>query len=130
MKRPTNALVSEARRPALKRIALIRATETRHVGWDAYVNVRGNRYSVPSAYCGQMVTVRISLDDELVVYAGERCIAQHRLVAPEAGWQTVADHHLRLWAAVRVRCTPTRRWPMPALDSLFEALTRPPGGAV
>ena len=21
---------------------------------------------------------------------------------PEAGWQTVADHHLRLWAAVRV----------------------------
>ena len=39
--------------------------ETRHVGWDAYVNVRGNRYSVPSAYCGQMVTIRLSLDDEL-----------------------------------------------------------------
>ena len=44
--------------------------ETRHVGWDAYVNVRGNRYSVPSAYCGQMVTIRLSLDDELAVYAG------------------------------------------------------------
>ena len=26
--------------------------ETRQVGWDAYVNVRGNRYSVPSTYCG------------------------------------------------------------------------------
>ena len=41
--------------------------ETRHVGWDAYVNVRGNRYSVPSAYCGQMVTIRLSLDDELSI---------------------------------------------------------------
>ena len=39
--------------------------ETRQVGWDAYVNVRGNRYSVPSAYCGQRVTVHVSLDDDL-----------------------------------------------------------------
>ena len=96
----------ERERPALMPLPAHRFdtsyVETRHVGWDAYVNVRGNRYSVPSAYCGQMVTVRISLDDELVVYAGERCIARYRLVAPEAGWQTVADHHLRLWAAVRV----------------------------
>ena len=76
--------------------------ETRQVGWDAYVNVRGNRYSVPSASCGQMVTIHVSLDDDLAVYAGERCIARHRLVPAEAGWQTVADHQLRLWAAVRV----------------------------
>ena len=96
----------ERERPALMLLPAHRFdtsyVETRHVGWDAYVNVRGNRYSVPSAYCGQMVTIRLSLDDELVVCAGERCIARHRLVAPEAGWQTVADHHLRLWAAVRV----------------------------
>ncbi len=46
--------------------------ETRQVGWDACVNVRGNRYSVPSAYCGQMVTVHVSLDNALAVYAGER----------------------------------------------------------
>ena len=96
----------ERERPALMPLPAHRFdtsyVETRHVGWDAYVNVRGNRYSVPSAYCGQMVTIRLSLDDELAVYAGERCIARHRLVAPEAGWQTVADHHLRLWAAVRV----------------------------
>ena len=76
--------------------------ETRQVGWDAYVNVRGNRYSVPSAYCGQMVTVHVSLDNALAVYAGERGIARHRLTPAEAGWQTVADHHARLWADVTV----------------------------
>ena len=96
----------ERERPALMPLPAHRFdtsyVETRHVGWDAYVNVRGNRYSVPSAYCGQMVTIRLSLDDELAVYAGERCIVRHRLVTPEAGWQTVADHHLRLWTAVRV----------------------------
>ena len=96
----------ERERPALMPLPAHRFDtsyiETRHVGWDACVNVRGNRYSVPSAYCGQAVTIHVSLDDDLSVYAGERCIARHRLVAPEAGWQTVADHHLRLWAAVRV----------------------------
>ena len=76
--------------------------ETRQVGWDAYVNVRGNRYSVPSTYCGQMVTVRVSLDGALAVYSGEHCIARHRLAPPEAGWRTVPDHHVRLWAGVRV----------------------------
>ena len=64
----------ERERPALMLLPAHRFdtsyVETRHVGWDAYVNVRGNRYSVPSAYCGQMVTIRLSLDDELVVYAG------------------------------------------------------------
>jgi len=76
--------------------------ETRQVGWDAYVNVRGNRYSVPSTYCGQTVTVHMSLDDNLAIYAGECCIARHRLAPPEAGWQRVSDHHARLWAEVRV----------------------------
>ena len=96
----------ERERPALMPLPAHRFdtsyVETRHVGWDACVNVRGNRYSVPSAYCGQAVTIHVSLDDDLSVYAGERCIARHRLVPAEAGWQTVADHHLRLWAAVRV----------------------------
>ncbi|MCY4514898.1 MAG: IS21 family transposase [Candidatus Tectomicrobia bacterium] len=76
--------------------------ETRQVGWDAYVNVRGNRYSVPSTYCGQTVTIHVSLEGDLAVYAGEHCIARHRLVPSEAGWQTVADHHVRLWADVTV----------------------------
>ena len=43
--------------------------ETRQVGWDAYAGVRANRYSVPSTYCGQLVTVHVSLDDALAVYA-------------------------------------------------------------
>ena len=73
------------------------------MGWDAYVNVRGNRYSVPSVpTAARLVTVHVSLDDALAVYAGERCIARHRLVPSEAGWQTVPDHHVRLWAEVTV----------------------------
>ena len=80
--------------------------QTRQAGWDAYIDVRGNRYSVPAPYCGQTVTVHISLGDELAVYSGERCIARHRLVDAQAGWQTVADHHRRLWAEVAVQARP------------------------
>ena len=69
-----------------------------------------NRYSVPSTYCGRMVTIHVSLDDTLAVYAGERCIARHRLAPPEAGWQTVADHHVRLWAEVTVEARSLRAY--------------------
>ena len=96
----------ERERPALLPLPAHRYVtsyiEARQVSWDAYVGVRGNRYSVPSAYCGQRVTVHIGLDDDLAVYTGKRCIAQHRLMPAEAGWQTVADHHMRLWAEVTV----------------------------
>ncbi len=37
----------------------------RHVSWDGYIEVGGNRYSVPESLCGQPVSIRISLDDEL-----------------------------------------------------------------
>ena len=104
----------ERERPALLPLPAHRYVtsyiETRQVGWDAYVNVRGNRYSVPSAYCGQRVTVHVGLDDDLAVYAGERCIARHRLVPAEAGWQTVADHHVRLWAEVTVEARSLRAY--------------------
>lgn len=53
--------------------------ETRLVSWDAFVEVRGNRYSVPDHLAGQTVTVRISLDDGLRVYAGDECVAAHQL---------------------------------------------------
>jgi len=72
--------------------------ELRRVGWDAYVEVRGNRYSVPAALDGQFVRVRIALDGHLAVYAGEECVAQHALRAPASGWATVPDHHEALWA--------------------------------
>src|SRR5690606_2716876 len=52
--------------------------DLRKVGWDGYIDVRGNRYSVPAAYCGQGVSIRIGLDDQLRVYdQGDALIACH-----------------------------------------------------
>jgi len=100
----------ERERPALSALPVHRFDtsyiEIRQVGWDAYVDVRGNRYSVPAACCGQTVTVHISLQDDLRVYHGDRCVARHRLSSPDAGWQTVPEHHRRLWAEVAVEARP------------------------
>jgi hypothetical protein len=73
--------------------------ETRHVSWDGYIDVRGNRYSVPSELAGQRVAVRLSLDDQLHVYAGERLVAQHTLQPARQGWVSVPEHHAALWQA-------------------------------
>ena len=35
--------------------------EHRQVGWDGYIDVRGNHYSVPGHLAGQLVAVRIAL---------------------------------------------------------------------
>ncbi len=35
--------------------------DIRHVTWDGYIEVRGNRYSVPEVLCGQPVSIRITL---------------------------------------------------------------------
>ena len=72
--------------------------EARQVGWDAYVEVRGNRSNVPGTLAGQPVRVRITLDGTLAIYDGERCVAQHVLRAAAPGWVTVPDHHAGLWA--------------------------------
>lgn len=73
--------------------------ERRLVGFDGYVDVRGNRYSVPDDYRGREVTVRISLDGALRVYTGDGAalVARHRLRDPSDGWSTVPEHHARLW---------------------------------
>jgi transposase len=84
--------------------------EQRQVAWDAYINVRGNRYSVPATYCGQRVSVHVSLSDELVVFSEGCCIARHRLREASAGWQTVSDHHQRLWAEVNVQVRPLTQY--------------------
>ncbi|WP_152208724.1 IS21 family transposase [Marinobacter changyiensis] len=75
--------------------------DIRHVGWDAYIDVHGNRYSVPAEYCGQRVNIRISLDGELTVYdiRGQE-VARHRMTDRKQGWQTVAEHHEPLWLDV------------------------------
>jgi transposase len=72
--------------------------EARQVGWDAYVEIRGNRYSVPGPLAGQPVRVRITLDGAVAIYAGEQCVAQHLLQPAAQGWVTVPDHHAGLWA--------------------------------
>lgn len=71
--------------------------ERRRVGWDAYIDVRGNRYSVPDHLAGQLVMIRIGLDESLRVYADDQVVAQHQLQSTAVGWVTVPDHHQRLW---------------------------------
>ena len=72
--------------------------ERRQVGWDAYVEVRGNRYSVPAELAGHLVTVRLSLEGQLGVYDGDQLVAQHVLQPADRGWVTVPGHHAALWA--------------------------------
>ncbi|EBX2707509.1 IS21 family transposase, partial [Salmonella enterica] len=74
--------------------------DIRHVTWDGYIEVRGNRYSVPEALCGQPVSIRITLDDELRIYSNEQLMASHRLSSASSGWQTVPEHHTQLWQQV------------------------------
>jgi hypothetical protein len=73
--------------------------ERRQVSWDCYIDVRGNRYSVPDDLAGQVVTVRIGLDDQLGVDAHDQLVAHHRLQPRSQGWVSVPAHHAQLWAA-------------------------------
>jgi transposase len=81
--------------------------ETRHVSWDGYVDVQGNRYSVPGQLAGRTVAVRIGLDSSLRVYDGEVLVAQHTLQSAREGWVTVPKHHAQLWqSTLRVQQRP------------------------
>jgi hypothetical protein len=71
--------------------------ERRQVAWDGYIDVRGNRYSVPSQWVGQTVGVQIGLEGTLRIYAGDLLVAQHILQAATQGWVSVPDHHRQLW---------------------------------
>lgn len=71
--------------------------EHRKVGWDGYIHVRGNRYSLPIQLVNQTVVVRISLEDELRVYHADQLMARHRLQSSELGWVTTPEHHAPLW---------------------------------
>lgn len=71
--------------------------ELRQVAWDGYVDVRGNRYSVPAALVGRTVVIRIGLDETLKVYQGETLVAEHRLRPTSQGWSTLPAHHAPLW---------------------------------
>ena len=71
--------------------------EQRRVGWDGYIDVRGNRYSVLGELAGETVNVRIGLDASLRVYEGEQLVANHLLQDKSAGWASVPEHHTGLW---------------------------------
>lgn len=71
--------------------------EMRQVSWDSYIDVRGNRYSVPCAWVDKTVAIRIGLDDQLRIYGADQLVAHHRLRSAEEGWSTVPEHHAALW---------------------------------
>jgi transposase len=88
--------------PTLGALPLVRYDtayrQTRQVGWDAYVDVRGNRYSVPAPLAGSRVVIRIGLDETLRIYAdNDLLVASHYLRPVAAGWVTVPEHHAALW---------------------------------
>jgi len=76
--------------------------EFRQVSWDCYIDVRGNRYSVPARYAGATVGVHISLDghlrvdDPLDFRLDKAPIAVHTLQEAQLGWVTVPEHHAAL----------------------------------
>jgi len=72
--------------------------EVRQVSWDGYVDVRGNRYSVPDELAGKTVEIRLTLDGVLDVFRGEVVVVSHRLRSAREGWVTVPAHHAALWS--------------------------------
>jgi transposase len=92
----------ESEKPTLKALPQTRYDtsyyEARKAAWDGYIEVRGNRYSIPSELAGQTVHIRVGLDNRLRVFdsAGNQ-VALHHLAAAEKGWQTLTDHHSALW---------------------------------
>jgi transposase len=74
----------------------------RQVAWDGYIEVRGNRYSVPGDQAGRVVQVRLSLSGGLRVYADDICIARHQLADAGAGWVSGPEHHQDLWRRLSV----------------------------
>lgn len=71
--------------------------EYRQAAWDGYVEVHGNRYSVPAVVAGQQVAVRIGLDGLLRIYQGETLLASHTLQSRQQGWSTLAEHRAEMW---------------------------------
>lgn len=94
--------------------------ELRQVSWDSYVDVRGNRYSVPASYAGRSVIVRIGLDESLRVYAGEELLTSHRLTPTQQGWVTVAEHLAPLWQAALGNALKVEQRPLATYEEVVE----------
>jgi hypothetical protein len=64
---------------------------------DAMVEVRGNRYSVPSYLIRERVQVRIGLDGVLRIHFRDMLVAMHLMRPLASGWATCPAHHKELW---------------------------------
>lgn len=71
--------------------------EYRQAAWDGYIDVRGNRYSVPAVLAGQRVAVRIGLDGLLRIYQADQVVARHQLQSRQEGWSTLTEHRSEMW---------------------------------
>jgi transposase len=92
----------EREKPSLRALPTVRYDtsylEYRRVAWDGYIDVCGNRYSVPASLAGQQVTVRIGLDGLLRVYRADSSLAaSHWLRSKQAGWSTIPEHSAEMW---------------------------------
>jgi transposase len=92
----------EREKPFLKSLPVSRFDtsylEYRQVAWDGYIDVRGNRYSVPAALVGQRVAIRIGLDGLLRVFRSDDSLAaSHILQNVRAGWSTIPEHRTEMW---------------------------------
>jgi transposase len=76
--------------------------EQRLAHWDGYIEVDGNRYSIPDHLRGSIVVVRITVDGMLSVYDGNLVVAEHRLKDRAEGWSTIPLHHDALWQSLAV----------------------------
>jgi transposase len=57
--------------------------ETRQVAWDSFIDVRGNRYSVPAELAGQTVVIRICLDGTFYAMLGGLSIPMFWVLLPQ-----------------------------------------------
>ena len=91
----------EREKPHLKPLPAVRYDtsylEYRQAAWDGYIEVRGNRYSVPAAVAGQRVAIRIGLEGLLRIYQAETMIASHSLKEKQEGWSTLPEHRSEMW---------------------------------
>jgi hypothetical protein len=91
----------ERERPHLNPLPTVRYDtsylEYRQAAWDGYIEVRGNRYSVPATMAGQRVAIRIGLDGLLRIYQAETLVASHTLKDRREGWSTLAEHRSDMW---------------------------------
>jgi transposase len=99
---------------ALKQLPAVRYDtsyfEFRRVAWDGYIEVRGNRYSVPASLVGQRVAVRIGLEGTLRIYQAENLVATHLLRSRGEGWSSVPEHHSALWKDLKVEQRPLKEY--------------------